>query len=539
MGDKTLGELIDDVGTKYCEKVALYIDQEGITFHEVKKSSNNLAKGLLNIGITKGDRVCIWMGNRLEWVYCFFALSKIGAIVVPINTRLKAEEAGNIIEQVEPTTLIVNDIFLNINFMDMVYELIPEARLASPEKARSGRYPSLKNIICFSTSGKRYAGTYNFAELDHGDHRIQDRELTEIQKNVNPEDAVLIQFTSGTTGFPKGAILTHRNFTKLGYYVGLRQELKETDRFFSTAPYFHCAGTLHAITAPFSFGCTVYSLKRYEIEKALETIWTNKCNVYHGFNIYRDIVGMKDDLTKKYDISCIERAWMTGSSIELRMINDLGIKGICHIYGLTETTGNATLCSPHDPLDLRINTVGKPHPGVEICIKDKDGKRGILPPNQEGEICVRGWNVMKGYHNNPEETRKALDEEMWLHSGDLGSLDNSGNLLFLGRMKDIIRVGGENFSPTEVEDFLKRNPKVIEACVVGVPDRRLDQVGMALIKLKDGEKATEQEFIDFCKNKIANFKIPRYVRFVEEFPMTETNKIKRYEVKEMAMKELS
>ncbi len=529
MAHGLVGEQLDAVAARFLDKDALCIGARRITYGELSVSTDILAKGLLAAGVRSGDRVAIWMGNSIEWLLTFYAAAKMGAVLVPLSTRFKADEARYILAQCEASFLILNDSFAGIDFVQLLDEVAPGLRASG----HCPSLPALRTCICVSTQGQALPGLIDFAQLQEQGRGSSDAVLERARQALRPTQPFLIQYTSGTTGFPKGAVLSQQNFARTGYEVGLLQKLTPQDRFFSPAPYFHVSGTMHALTAPLGHGCTVYSVEKYELETVLETICRNRCTAYHGFNFFKDYFARREEFVGRYDLSVLQRAWATGTAVDMANITSLGIQ-VCSLYGLSETTGCSTICVPDDPQDLRTGTVGKPLPGIEVCIQDRHGSGALLGPGEEGDICIRGWNVMSGYFNKPEETRDAFDANGWFHSGDLGSMDAQGYLRFHGRLKDIIRVGGENFSPLEVENLLRRHAKVAEACVVGVPDQRLGEVCMAFVQLKPGCHVQQDEIVSFCRPQIASYKVPRHVRIVESFPMTGNNKIRRVEVKELA-----
>lgn len=524
-----LGDLLDAIVGRFACKDAVCIGEQRVTYGELARQSDALAWSLLTAGARKGDRIALWMGNSIEWVLLFYAAAKIGAVLVPLSTRFKADEAHYILGQSEAPFLVLNDRFAGTDFVQLFDQAAPGFRT----KGHSPRLPELKTVFCVSRSGTQHQGLREFADLQAQPMLVDDGALQRRCGEVAGHDPFLIQYTSGTTGFPKGAVLTQANFARTGYEVGLRQQLTPQDRFFSPAPYFHVSGTMHALTAPLAHGCTLYSVEKYELETVLQTICDSGCTAYHGFNFFKDYFARSEEFAARYDLHVLRRAWTAGTAADMARIGTLGIRA-CNLYGLSETTGCSSMTTAYEPDAIRSGTVGKPLPGIEISIQDRHGSGAILSPGDEGEICIRGWNVMRGYWGKPEETRAAFDEAGWFHTGDLGATDGNGYLRFLGRLKDIIRVGGENLSPLEVENLLRRHSKVAEACVVGVPDARLGEVCMAFVQLRSGQSAQEAEIMSFCRSQIAGYKVPRYVRFVDAFPMTGNNKIRRVEVKELA-----
>ncbi|MGE0800415.1 MAG: class I adenylate-forming enzyme family protein [Lautropia sp.] len=525
----TVADLLDEAAARFATRDALRIGSRSIGYRELAQAADALAKGLLAAGVRHGERVALLMGNRIEWVLAFHAVARIGAVLVPLSTRFKAEEARDILGRCKASMLILNDHFADIDFVRLFDEIAPGFRTSG----HSAQLPALKICVCLSPGGQVHAGLTDFASLHSGGAGLADGALAAARAEVRPTDAFLIQYTSGTTGFPKGVVLSQRNFVRTGREVGIRQQLTDQERFFSPAPYFHVSGTMHALIAPLAHGCTVHSVEKYELEAVLDMICHHRCTVYHGFNFFKDYFARGQSFAGRYDLGVLQRAWTTGTAVDMANIGALGIRA-CNLYGLSETTGCATICSAEEPEAVRTRTVGKPLPGVEICIRDRDGSGRELGPDEEGEILIRGWNLASGYYDDPQETLAAFDSRGWFHSGDLGSLDADGRLRFLGRLKDIIRVGGENLSPLEVENLLRRHAEVADACVVGVPDERLGEVCMAFVQLRPGSSVPAAEIISFCRERIASYKVPRHVHFVDSFPMTGNNKIRRVEVKELA-----
>jgi fatty-acyl-CoA synthase len=332
---------------------------------------------------------------------------------------------------------------------------------------------------------------------------------------------------------PKGAVLTQRNFARTGYEVGRLQRLSPQDRFFSPAPYFHVSGTMHAFVAPLAHGATVYSVERYDVETVLRMLSEHRCTAYHGFNFFKDYFARREVFEGRYDLSGLKRAWTTGTRADLERIESLGVE-VCSLYGLSETTGCASLCVEGEATEDRIMTVGRPLPGIEARIGPRDGSGPDPAIGEAGEILLRGWNLMRVYHRMPDETRAAFDARGWFRTGDLGSIDDQGRLRFLGRIKELIRTGGENFSPLEVENLLRQHEAVADACVVGVPDARLGEVAFAVVQLRPGQRADQADLLTHCQPRIASYKLPRRIHFVEALPMTGNNKVRRVEVRALA-----
>jgi len=533
-GYQAIGDMLDTVAARFPDKDAFCIGERRITYQDLARLSDTMAKALSRSGVRKGDRVAVWMKNCIEWLITFYGAAKMGAVLVPLSTRFKASEARHILAQSGASVLIFNKAFSGVDFISLFDEVAP----GLGRGAQSTILPALDKLIVVGSGIQDGTGLIEFWRFLEQGLQAAGNGPGETGRHIGATDPFLIQYTSGTTGFPKGVVLTQGNFTQTGYEVGLRQELSPEDRFFSPAPYFHVSGTMHALVAPISHGCTVYSVEKYELEAVMDSICRNQCTAYHGFNFFKDYFAHREQFAGRYDVSVLKRAWTTGTAVDMANIGRLGIK-VCSLYGLSETTGCSTICSPSQPEAQRTRTVGKPLPGIEVCIQDRQGSGALLGPSEEGEICIRGWNLMDGYFANPDETRIAFDASGWFHSGDLGSMDADGNLRYHGRLKDIIRVGGENLSPLEVENLLRRHPEIMEACVVGVPDARLGEVCMAFIQLRPGRLVAKDDIVVFCRKNIASYKVPRHIHFVTEFPVTGNNKIRRAELREIARRTLN
>jgi fatty-acyl-CoA synthase len=539
MREPLVGDLLDRAVDRYGDRDAFFVGPSHIGYAGLAALANIVAQGLLNAGVKPGERLAVWMGNRIEWIALFHAAARIGVVLVPLSTRFKAEEARYILTQSGTTWLVMNERFVGVDFIRLLEEVAPGFQTSG----QSAELPGLRS--CFvvgavdapkedleARSSNRAIVPWTELSKDDGPQPGLPN-LTQLRAALDPEAPFLIQYTSGTTGFPKGAVLSQRNFVWTGSEVGKLQQLTPDDRFFSPAPYFHVAGTMHAFIAPLAQGCTVYSVERYELQNVLETICMKRCTAYHGFNFFKDFFARREEFGNRYDLSTLKKAWTTGTAVDMANIEALGVR-VCNLYGLSETTGCCSLNVADDDVEARHRTVGRPLTGVEICIQDRNGGGTLLEAGEEGEICIRGPLLMSGYFAKPLETRETFDSNEWFHSGDLGSLDAKGHLRFHGRLKDLIRVGGENLSPLEVENLLRRHEKVAEACVVGVPDARLGEVCMAFVQLRPGQQLDGEELMAFCRTRIAAYKVPRHVRFVDGFPMTGNNKIRRVEVKEIA-----
>ncbi len=532
-------------------RVARSPDREILVFHGVGLSSgsvrrayrareflqdvNRLAQGLLALGVAAGEHVALWMANVPEAALAQFALAKLGAVMVPLNTRFKKGELEYVLRQSEARTLFFMERFLDVAYDAIVREICPEVAHCPAGQLRSSRCPHLKRLIVL---GERAPGMFAYEDvLSLGQRPDLDRALRERERAVSPDDIALIQYTSGSTAFPKGVMLSHDQTLRNAFIMAGRAGLGEEDRVLSAMPMFHIGGSVCALLGAITRGYTLHMMAKFDAGETLHLFEQEQITAYIGIETMFLMLREHPDF-KWRDRSFLKKGWAAGSPALLQMIaEEIGIRHVCSVYGLSEASPNVCITDWRDALEKRLRTNGRPHPGVEVEIRDPvTGER--LPPGQPGEICVRGYNVMKGYYNMPEETARALDPEGWLHTGDRGLLTEEGYLVFLGRWKDVLRVGGENVSTLEVENFLLTHPRIAAAAVVGVPDSRWGEVPAAFLQLREGEAMTEEEVIAYCREHLAPFKVPRYIRFVREFPMTGSGKIQKFHLREQLLREL-
>ncbi len=533
---KTLGQALEEVLRSCPNQPALIFKDQQISYRMLLEKVRELAKGFLALGIGKNDKVSIWAGNCPEWIYAQLATALIGAVLVPVNTRFRTSELEYILGQSDSTTLILMDRFLNIDFAAMLREVCPEMDKAMPGRLQSARLPMLKNIIFLGD--RRNPGAFSFSEIVKQAAGIPDGDLMSSMARVQPDDVIMFQYTSGTTAFPKGVMLTHDGVIRDGFCLGERQTLTAEDLLFCPLPFFHVGGAVISTLSVLTHGACLAFLETYDPLESLKMVHRERCTAMNGIETHFLMMYQHPDFSR-YDVSSLKKGWAIGpAEVVRRVYQKMGLTKVLNVYGTSETSPNVTTTFVDDPLELRMAFHGLPHAETEIRIVDFSTGE-TLPDGREGEICVRGWNVMKGYYKKPEETAKTIDSLGWLHTGDLGLIDPKTRYLkFTGRFKDMLRVGGENVSAMEVESFLLTHPKVKQAQVIGVSDPRLTEVGMAFLELKEGMSATEEEILAFCKGKIAGFKIPRYVTFVKEFPMTGSGKIQKFKLKEQASERL-
>jgi fatty-acyl-CoA synthase len=537
--NKTLADLFDQAVEKYGKEEAFVFNKERLTYREIDRRVADFAKGLLKLGIRKGDKVGIWLSNRPEWAIAEFAVAKIGAVMVPLSTRFRAFDLEYILRQSDSTTLIMMDVFLKNNYLQVIEEICPELRSGEPGRLESKKVPLLINVICLSE--KKYPGVFSFRDvMDAGKDPSLDALLKKTQSSLKSNDVINIPYTSGTTGFPKGVMTTHEQY--LGEIIAFcdRLTIEERERFLAAPPFFANFGNYFGILLPTLVGGCSIPVEFFDPEECLRLIEKEKITHFTGTpTMYLDILNHPD--FAKYNLSSL-RTGMTGASpASVQMINDvrskMGIKAICNGYGMTENSGATTMTCGADSAEVMAKTTGKPLPGVEIKIVDLKIKRD-LPKNQIGELCTRGWIVMKGYYKMEDETAKCFDENGWFHTTDLGYIDDEGNFVITGRIKDMFISGGTNVYPAEVENFLYTFRKINQVAVVGVPDERMGERGMAFVILREDQASSEKEILDFCKDKIANYKIPKYVKFVNEIPMAGVGKIQKFKLQELALEEL-
>lgn len=537
----TIGEMVDQMASRFPDRDALVFKNNHITYKELQQKSTQVAKALLSLGIGKDDKVALWMFNNPEWVYTWLGTMYIGAVSVPVNIKLKAYDLEFVLKQSNATSIVLADKFERqnkvINYLSTLRELCgAELDHSEPGQLKSGKLPELKNVICLSNV--IHPGTFDFKGLMTANFGSEIESAFERRRiSIDPDSVANIQYTSGSTSFPKGCMLTHNGMVRNGYSVAERFQTTERDRYLGHLPLFHNLGSVVTLLSALTKGASVVLMEQFDPEEALQLCEAEKVSIVH--NVETTLKMLLDTIDRrKYNLSSLRCGFSTGSPDFLRKgIQELGFDYICSVYGLAETSPNVAVGDANDSLEVLVSNEGKPHEGVEVKIIDSS-TGNIMPPDGTGEICVRGWNVMKGYYEMPQETEKAIDPEGWLHTGDLGVLDENGYLTYKGRIKEMIRVGGENVSPLEVESLLNAHPKIYEAQVVSVPDPRLVEVCAAVIQLREGVQCDEAEIITYCKERLANFKVPRYVQFVKEFPLTGSEKIPKYKVREEVMTKL-
>jgi len=536
----TVGALLDDMARRYPDNEALVYHERGLryTYAEFNEVCRRVAKGLLKLGVRKGDNVSIWAYNVPEWVILQFATAKIGAILVTINTSYKSAELEYILNQSDSSALFMVKSFKDTDYVQTLYNVIPELATAQPGKLASPRLPHLKNVVFIGPETP--AGMSNFDTILELGSQVSDQELQAVEATLDCNEVINMQYTSGTTGFPKGVMLTHYNVINNGFNIGECMRFTEKDRLCIPVPFFHCFGCVLGVMACVTHATTMVPVEIFDPLKVLQTVEKERCTAVHGVPTMF-IAELEHPEFRKFDLTSLRSGIMAGSNCPIevmkKVINEMHASEITIAYGQTESSPVITQTRTDDPIELRVATVGRALPDVEVKIVDIE-TGAALPPGKQGELCTRGYHVMKGYYKMPEETAKAIDSDQWLHTGDLAIMDENGYCKITGRIKNMIIRGGENIYPREIEEFLYTHPKISDVQVYGVPDRKYGEQVMAAIVLKKGIEMSEDEVREFCKDRIANYKIPRYVKFVEGYPMTASGKIQKFKLREMAIKEL-
>jgi fatty-acyl-CoA synthase len=537
--NKTFIDVLEESAERYAHRVALIFGDRKLTYKELNHEVNKLAKGLVKLGTKKGDHVSIWLPNSFEWVICKFAIIKAGAVMIPVNTRYKSREVEYILKQSDSVTLFMADRFSNMDYLSMIRDMCPEIGTSVRGDLRSKNLPKLRNIILKGEEG--VGDAYKYSEvMESGSGYDEDDTLRKIRQTVLSSDIVNIQYTSGTTGEPKGAMLSHRILVG-AYSITQILKLTENDRLILSLPFFHCFANLNGLLPFMMTGGSIVLMDVFEPEEELRLIEKYRCTVIYGVPTMYTMM-LNHPKFDSFDLSSLRTGNLGGAPPPVKLVKDIvnkmGVKGLTANYGMTENSCSICATRIGDAPEIIATTVGRPFPLVEAKVVDPRTRKDI-PNNQPGLIYVKGPYVMEGYYKKPEETKETIDSDGWLMTGDLGKIDENGNVTLTGRYKDLIMPGGENVSPAEVENFIFEHPAVRDVQVIGVPDERLGEVVMAYIILKQENKCTEQEIIDFCRPRMANFKVPKYLKFVESFPMTPTGKVQKFKLKELAMSELN
>ncbi|HJV25725.1 MAG TPA: AMP-binding protein [Aromatoleum sp.] len=536
----TIGEFFDRACAEHRDREALVVRHQGarLTFAELRREADNLACGLLRLGLEPGDRIGIWSQNNLEWVLTQFATAKAGLVLVNINPAYRRTELEYALNKVGCRALILSPAFKTSNYLEMLGDLAPELAHAEPGQLKSSKLPSLEIVIRMGAD--KTHGMLNFDDLLHAPSRDELDALEVLGDALQFDDPINIQFTSGTTGQPKGATLSHHNILNNGFFVGEAIRLVEGDRLCIPVPLYHCFGMVMGNLGCLTHGATmIYPAEAFEPLAALEAISQERCTAAYG--VPTMFIAMLDHPKfNDFDLSALRTGIMAGSPCPIevmkRVIDKMHMREVTIAYGMTETSPVSFQSGTDDPLDRRVSTVGRVQPHLEVKIVDNEGR--IVPRGTPGELCTRGYSVMLGYWEDEAKTREAIDAGGWMHTGDLATIDEEGFCNIVGRIKDMVIRGGENLYPREIEEFLYRHPKILDVQVVGIPDQKYGEELCAWVIVREGQTLTEAEVRDFCQGQIAHYKIPRYIRFVDSFPMTVTGKIQKFQIREQMKREL-
>ncbi|MEW6010877.1 MAG: AMP-binding protein [Euryarchaeota archaeon] len=535
--EDTIGEFFEKEVEKHPDReFMVYPDRDlRFTYLEFNQRVDMLAKGLLSIGLKKGDHVGIWAKNVPDWLTFMFATAKIGVVLVTVNTAYKSHELAYVMKQSDMKALAIIDGFRDVDYVETVYSLVEELKTHSRGNLKSKEFPHLKSVIYIGP--EKHRGMYNTPELLLLGKHASDEALVQAKKSLSNKDVINMQYTSGTTGFPKGVMLTHRNILNNGYYIGERQKFTGSDRLCLPVPLFHCFGIVLGVLAILTHGGTLIMVELFDPLLVLAAIQKEKCTAVYGVPTMF-IAEFTHPMFSMFDLSSLRTGIMAGSTCPIeamkRVMEDMNMKEVTIAYGLTEASPVFTQTSVDDPIEKKVNTVGTKMPHIDVKIVDPETgqTRGV---GEAGEICCRGYNVMEGYYKMQDMTRETIDSEGWLHSGDLAVMDEDGYYSIVGRIKDMIIRGGENIYPREIEEFLHTMQGVKDVQVVGIPDDKYGELVGAFIIKEENVDLKEEDVRDYAISKIARYNVPKHVFMVEEFPLTASGKVQKFKLKELSL----
>jgi fatty-acyl-CoA synthase len=532
----TLGQMLAETVEQWPNRDAVvYVDRGlRLTWRQFSDLVDEVAQGLMALGVGHGEKVAVWANNVPYWVVLQFATARIGAVLLTVNTHYRRAELEYLLRQSECENFFLMDGFRDIDYVATLYDLVPELKTQERGRLKSEKFPHLKRALFLGA--EKHRGMYTLPEVQALAVMTSPEDFEARQAALTPFDVVNMQYTSGTTGFPKGVQLTHYNIGNNGFWIGENQGLTELDRLCLTVPLFHCFGCVLAVLAAVSHGTAMVILENFDPVLALTSVEQEKCTAMYGVPTMF-ISMLEHPLFSRFDLRSLRTGIMAGSPCPIefmkRAMTDMHAREITICYGLTEGSPVMTQTRIGDSLRQMTETVGRAMPEIEVRIKDPESNQecacGVV-----GEICCRGYNVMKGYYNNPEGTAKAIDEDGWLHSGDLGTMDEDGYLTVTGRLKDMIIRGGENVYPREIEEFLYRMDGIMDVQVAGVPSRKYGEEVGAFIILKPDVTMEPEDVQDYCRGQISRYKIPKYIAFVDAYPMTASGKIQKFKLRELA-----
>jgi fatty-acyl-CoA synthase len=537
----TIGEMFDQIVAQYPEHEALVARHQELrlTYRLLQEAVDRCARGLMALGLRQGERIGIWAPNRAEWTITQFATSKIGAILVNINPSYRVHELAYALEQSGCAMLVIAPQFRTSNYTEMLYALAPELRDGQPRQLRAAKLPAMRAVIRMGE--ERAPGMYTWGDLMAMAPQVTPQVLAERQRQQQFDDPINIQYTSGTTGYPKGATLSHHGILNNAYSVARLMRFTSQDRLVIPVPLYHCFGMVMGNLGCMTHGATmIYPSDGFDAQAVLEAVQEERATALFGVPTMF-IAELEHPAFATYDLSSLRTGIMAGSPCPIEVMKKVNTLMHMHeveiCYGMTEVSPVSTQTRADAPFDKRVSTVGQVHPHLEIKIIDPATGR-IVPVDTPGELCSRGYSVMLGYWNNEEATRQAIDAGRWMHSGDLAVMDEEGYINIVGRIKDMIIRGGENIYPREIEEFLYTHPKVGDVQVIGVPDAKYGEEIMAWVRLREGETASAEELREYCREKIAHYKIPRYFKFVDAFPTTVTGKVQKFIMRQESITEL-
>jgi acyl-CoA synthetase (AMP-forming)/AMP-acid ligase II len=536
--EDTIGVLLEKMVKKDPNReFMVYPDRDlRFTYQEFNKRVNLMAKGFLEIGLVPGDHLGIWARNVPDWLTVAFATAKIGVVLVTVNTAYKSHELDYVLKQSDMKALAIIDGFRDVDYVQTLYELVPELKSQERGKLKSKDFQYLKSVIYLGQ--EKHRGMYNTNELMLLGKHGNDEQFESIKSSRDNEEVINMQYTSGTTGFPKGVMLTHRNILNNGYYIGERQKLTEEDRVCLPVPLFHCFGIVLGVLAVVTHGGTMVMVELFDPLLVLAAVQKERATAVYGVPTMF-IAEFTHPMFDMFDLSSLRTGIMAGSPCPIeamkKVMEDMNMTEVTIAYGLTEASPVFTQTSVDDPIEKKVETVGTAMPHIEVKIIDPSTGE-TLGPGQTGEIVCRGYNIMKGYYKMPEMTAEAIEKDGWLHSGDLATVDRDGYYTIVGRIKDMIIRGGENIYPREIEEFLYTMPGIRDVQVVGIPDEKYGEIVGAFIILEKKSALTEEDVRDYSMTKIARYKVPKHVFFVDEFPLTASGKIQKFKLREKASK---
>ncbi len=538
--EKTIGEWLEKWACETPDKEALVYSDRNLrfTYAQLNERVDNLAKGFMEIGVTKGSHVGIWATNVPDWLTVLYACAKLGAVAITVNTNYKQSELEYVCQNSDMHTLCIIDRDRESDFVGMVYNMLPELKTCQRGNLGSTKFPMLKNVVFIGQ--EKYRGMFNIPELLLlGKNSLKDEEYEQVKGNVSCYDVVNMQYTSGTTGFPKGVMLTHHNITNNGFLTGEHMKFTSEDKLCVCVPLFHCFGVVLATMNVLTHGCTEVMVEKFDPLVVLASVHKERCTSLYGVPTMF-IAELNHPMFDMFDLSSLRVGIMAGALCPIELMKKVEEKmfmKVTSVYGLTEAAPGMTHTRMDQSFEERCTTVGYEFEHTEVAVLDPETGEEC-PVGVQGELCNRGYNTMKGYYKNPQATAETIDANGWLHSGDLGVKDENGNFRITGRIKDMIIRGGENIYPREIEEFLYNFPGIKDVQVAGIPSKKYGEEVGAFIIAHDGADIHESDIKEFCKGKIARYKIPKYILFVEEFPLTGSGKIQKFKLKDIGLKML-